>query len=98
MLRRTKDMTINGAPLINLPGRAIETVFCEFDDDERAFYTALQEKTSLTLNKFIKAGTVMNNYTSVLLLLLRLRQGKSYNSCLTWILTWVVSVRPSFVG
>ncbi|KAF8607218.1 hypothetical protein BDV93DRAFT_435751 [Ceratobasidium sp. AG-I] len=80
MLRRTKDMTINGAPLIKLPGRAVETVLCEFDDDERAFYTALQEKTSLTLNKFIKAGTVMNNYTSVLLLLLRLRQACDHPS------------------
>ncbi|KAF8667470.1 SNF2 family N-terminal domain [Rhizoctonia solani] len=74
MLRRTKDMTINGAPLLNLPGRKVETLMCDFDEDERAFYEALEQKTELTLNKFIKAGTVMKNYTSVLLLLLRLRQ------------------------
>jgi SNF2 family DNA or RNA helicase len=76
MLRRTKDMTIDGAPLLKLPGRNVENVLCEFDEDERAFYSALEQKTNLTLNKFIKSGTVMSNYTSVLLLLLRLRQGK----------------------
>ncbi|KAF8748054.1 SNF2 family N-terminal domain [Rhizoctonia solani] len=57
MLRRTKDMTINGAPLLNLPGRKVETLMCDFDEDERAFYEALEQKTELTLNKFIKAGT-----------------------------------------
>ncbi|CAE6346188.1 unnamed protein product [Rhizoctonia solani] len=80
MLRRTKDMTINGAPLLNLPGRNVETVMCEFDEDEQAFYQALEQKTELTLNKFIKAGTVMKNYTSVLLLLLRLRQACDHPS------------------
>ncbi|CAE6538065.1 unnamed protein product [Rhizoctonia solani] len=80
MLRRTKDMTINGAPLLNLPGRNVETVMCAFDEDERAFYQALEQKTELTLNKFIKAGTVMKNYTSVLLLLLRLRQACDHPS------------------
>ncbi|QRV98846.1 SNF2 family amino-terminal protein [Ceratobasidium sp. AG-Ba] len=80
MLRRTKDMTIDGAPLLNLPGRTVNVVNCEFDDDERAFYQALEQKTSLTLNKFIKAGTVMSNYTSVLLLLLRLRQACDHPS------------------
>ncbi|ELU39517.1 SNF2 family DNA-dependent ATPase [Rhizoctonia solani AG-1 IA] len=64
MLRRTKDMTINGAPLLNLPGRKVETLMCDFDEDERAFYEALEQKTELTLNKFIKAGTVMKNYTT----------------------------------
>ncbi|KAL5639611.1 hypothetical protein ACGC1H_006279 [Rhizoctonia solani] len=80
MLRRTKDMTINGAPLLNLPGRKVQTVMCEFDEDELAFYKALEQKTELTLNKFIRAGTVMKNYTSVLLLLLRLRQACDHPS------------------
>ncbi|CAE6486307.1 unnamed protein product [Rhizoctonia solani] len=80
MLRRTKDMTINGAPLLNLPGRNVQTVMCQFDEDELAFYKALEQKTELTLNKFIRAGTVMKNYTSVLLLLLRLRQACDHPS------------------
>ena len=75
MLRRTKTQTINGTPLLNLPKRTINVVECEFDEDERAFYSALEARTSLTFNKFIKSNQVMSNYTSVLLLLLRLRQG-----------------------
>ncbi|KAB5589431.1 SNF2 family DNA-dependent ATPase [Ceratobasidium theobromae] len=98
MLRRTKDMTIDGAPLLNLPGRQVDTVVCEFDEDERAFYTALEQKTELTLNKFIRAGTVMNNYTSVLLLLLRLRQGKSAASRLIYLNALLACDHPSLVS
>lgn len=47
---------------------------CEFDEDERDFYDALEKKTQLTFNKFVNAGTAMVNYTSVLTMLLRLRQ------------------------
>jgi SNF2 family DNA or RNA helicase len=76
MLRRLKDAIHDGAPLIQLPPRTIEVIECDFDEDERAFYTALEEKTTLTMNKFIKRGEVMSNYTQVMVLLLRLRQGE----------------------
>ncbi|KAG9037362.1 hypothetical protein FS837_001449 [Tulasnella sp. UAMH 9824] len=48
-------------------------VECEFDQDEQEFYNALVERTDLTLNKFAKSG-LTNKFTSVLVLLLRLRQ------------------------
>jgi SNF2 family DNA or RNA helicase len=76
MLRRTKTQTIGGKPLLSLPGRTVQVIECEFDDDERAFYKALEERTSVTINKFVRRGEVMKNYTSMLLLLLRLRQGQ----------------------
>jgi SNF2 family DNA or RNA helicase len=76
MLRRKKDTLVNGKALIELPPRKLDLVDCEFDDDERAFYDALNDKVQLTLNKFIKSGSVQNNYTSMLVLLLRLRQGE----------------------
>ena len=75
MLRRLKDTIQDGVPLIQLPPRTVEVVECDFDQDERAFYSALEEKTTLTMNKFIKRGEVMSNYTQVMVLLLRLRQG-----------------------
>lgn len=77
MLRRLKDTMQDGVPLIQLPPRTVEVVECDFDGDERAFYAALEEKTTLTMNKFIKRGEVMSNYTQVMVLLLRLRQGVS---------------------
>ena len=88
MLRRKKDSTMDGKVLIELPPRNLDLVECEFDDDERAFYDALNAKIQLTLNKFIKSGAVMSNYTSMLVLLLRLRQGMlRSNLCLFAILT-----------
>lgn len=81
MLRRLKTDMLDGEPLVSLPGRDVAVVVCEFDEEERAFYTALQDKMQLALNKFIEAGTVMNNYTAVLTLLLRLRQGMPSSHC-----------------
>ncbi|KAF9511453.1 hypothetical protein BS47DRAFT_1373028 [Hydnum rufescens UP504] len=74
MLRRTKDQMLNGEPLIVLPDRTVEVITCQFDREEREFYAALEARTNLSLNKFIERGEVMNNYTSILVLLLRLRQ------------------------
>ncbi|KZT54103.1 hypothetical protein CALCODRAFT_473944 [Calocera cornea HHB12733] len=74
MLRRTKNDQVNGQPLLKLPSREVKVVKCEFDNDELEFYAALQARTTLTFNKFLKRGDVMKNYTSVLVLLLRMRQ------------------------
>lgn len=75
MLRRLKTDQLEGKPLVDLPERRVNVVVCEFDEEERAFYQALQDKMELAFNKFLDAGTVMSNYTAVLTLLLRLRQG-----------------------
>lgn len=79
LLRRTKNDTINGSALINLPKRLTDTQTPEFcDKEEEAVYRAVQEKSVLTVNKFLAAGTLANNYSSVLLMLLRLRQACSH--------------------
>ncbi len=51
MLRRTKDATIDGKPILTLPPRIVNVVPCQFDKAEREFYDALEKKTSLTFNK-----------------------------------------------
>ena len=76
MLRRRKDTILNGKPLIKLPPRIVNINTCMFDSDEREFSEAIQSKVELTLNKFMKNGDMMKNYTSMLVLLLRLRQGE----------------------
>lgn len=79
VLRRTKKDTINGKPLIVLPPRMTdikETAFA--DKEELAVYKAVQEKSILTVNKFLVDGTLASNYSSVLLVLLRLRQACSH--------------------
>lgn len=74
LLRRTKKSEIDGRPILNLPERTTELQHAVFSEDEADFYTALETKTQLQFNKYLKAGTVSRNYTNVLVLLLRLRQ------------------------
>ncbi|KAI5477148.1 SNF2 family helicase/atpase [Pseudohyphozyma bogoriensis] len=84
MLRRRKDMLVDGKPIIVLPKREIIEVKGPFlNEDEQAFYTAIETKMQLSLNAFLKAGTAMANYTSVLTLLLRMRQACSHPSLVT---------------
>ena len=74
LLRRTKKSLIDGKPILELPERTTEIQHAVFSEDEMAFYTSLEQKTQLTFNRYLKAGTVGRNYSNVLVLLLRLRQ------------------------
>ena len=74
LLRRNKKSQIDGQPILQLPERTTECQHAEFDNDEQAVYNALETKTQLTFNKYLRTGTVGRNYSNVLVLLLRLRQ------------------------
>ncbi|KZT01342.1 uncharacterized protein LAESUDRAFT_739218 [Laetiporus sulphureus 93-53] len=80
MLRRTKDTLVNGKPILTLPERVVEIVDCEFDADERAFYNTVQDRVQSSLEALEKQGGAARNYTSVLVLLLRLRQACNHPS------------------
>ncbi|KAH8990774.1 SNF2 family N-terminal domain-containing protein [Lactarius akahatsu] len=80
MLRRHKTDVLNGKPLIELPERHLSIVPCEFDEDEREFYFALENKIDEAMQKFVKNDEVMKNYTNVMVLLLRLRQACNHPS------------------
>ncbi|KAI0922976.1 hypothetical protein AcV5_009827 [Taiwanofungus camphoratus] len=80
MLRRTKDTLVNGKPILELPERIVKTVDCEFDEEERAFYDTVQVRVHARLEALQKQGGVANNYTSMLVLLLRLRQACNHPS------------------
>ncbi|KAL2269056.1 hypothetical protein VTJ83DRAFT_3902 [Remersonia thermophila] len=74
MLRRTKTSTIDGQPILRLPPKTEESTSVVFSDDERAFYRALESRYQVLFNKYVRAGTVGKHYSSILVLLLRLRQ------------------------
>ncbi|KAI0039548.1 hypothetical protein FA95DRAFT_1684246 [Auriscalpium vulgare] len=80
MLRRQKTDLLNGQPLLDLPGRYVSVVPCEFDPEEHQFYQALENKIEEAMEKFVKSGDVMKNYTNVMVLLLRLRQACNHPS------------------
>ncbi|TIA90490.1 hypothetical protein E3P81_02471 [Wallemia ichthyophaga] len=75
MLRRTKN-TLNedGSALITLPSKHVTDVACLFDEEERRFYDNVHDRAQQTISKFVTEGAINSRYTSVLTLLLRLRQ------------------------
>jgi SNF2 family DNA or RNA helicase len=77
MLRRAKTHKINGKPILDLPARKLAVIPCEFDATERAFYEALDNKMTDEVDKLQRQDKI--NMTSILVILLRLRQGQ-YNN------------------
>ncbi|KAM5539722.1 hypothetical protein V8D89_006535 [Ganoderma adspersum] len=73
MLRRTKATIVNGKPILDLPARLVNVVECEFNQVEREFYNSVEQKVQSSLEQ-LQQGDINKAYTSVLVLLLRLRQ------------------------
>lgn len=76
MLRRTKNQILNGKPLLELPERTLELVECTFSPSEKEFYRLLETRMTSEVDKLVRSENV--NYTHVLVLLLRLRQGEHH--------------------
>lgn len=73
-LRRTKTSMLDGKPILQLPPIHKWYDITKFNDDQQAFYTALETRQKLEVNRFLKKGMTMREYTYILVLLLRLRQ------------------------
>ena len=95
MLRRQKTQIMNGKPLIELPKRTVNIVSCPFDASELAFYNALENKMEHVIEKLMSQSKGNSAYMSVLLLLLRLRQGLSVPR---WIWTEDLQVLPPILA
>ncbi|KAI9594577.1 SNF2 family N-terminal domain-containing protein [Syncephalis fuscata] len=80
LLRRTKTSKINGKPLLTLPERRVEAVEVEFSKHERRIYDALELKMSKNFSDMYKTGKLNSNYTTMITLLLRLRQACNHVS------------------
>lgn len=68
-LRRTKDKG-----LIGLPPKTIETCYVELSAEERELYDGMEGEAKSVLRNYIAAGSMMRNYSTVLSIILRLRQ------------------------
>lgn len=68
-LRRTKDKS-----LVGLPPKSIETCFVELSGEERELYDQMEGEAKTYLQDYIDTGSVMRNYSTVLGIILRLRQ------------------------
>ncbi|KAK3693599.1 SNF2 family N-terminal domain-containing protein [Podospora appendiculata] len=74
MLRRMKNSTLDGKPILTLPAKTEISEHVVFSPDEASFYNDLEARSQVQLNKYLRAGTVGKNYSNILVLLLRLRQ------------------------
>jgi SNF2 family DNA or RNA helicase len=73
LLRRTKANLV-----VKLPEKEIINVALELTDPEKLFYRAIELKATLVFNKLDKRGIVMKSFSSILVLLLRLRQAATH--------------------
>lgn len=74
LLRRTKGTLIDGEPILKLPPKSICLKKVDFSHEEREFYLKLEADSRQQFKAYAAAGTLKQNYASILLLLLRLRQ------------------------
>ncbi|KAK7046715.1 putative ATP-dependent helicase C23E6.02 [Favolaschia claudopus] len=74
LLRRMKTTELDGKRLIELPEKTVDLVSLEFTKEERDIYSQVETRQQAIFNRYLRAGTVLKNYASVLVLLLRLRQ------------------------
>lgn len=74
MLRRTKKTTIDGEPILKLPPKIVSIETYDIGEDEREYYTYLENGAILQMNKYLTENTIAKNYSNILVMLLRLRQ------------------------
>ncbi|KAG1047584.1 hypothetical protein G6F43_009972 [Rhizopus delemar] len=82
-LRRSKKAMIDGKPILDLPERNIHMTHIDFSEDEREHYHLVNSRAQARFSRFLRAGTIMKNYSSILVLLLRLRQACLHPSLTT---------------
>lgn len=73
-LRRTKDSESSTKNLVGLPPKIVETCYVDLSAEEREQYDLLEAEAQATVRDFIDDDTLMRNYSTVLHIILRLRQ------------------------
>lgn len=58
MLRRQKSSEVDGKPILQLPPKHIKIDNVEFSDDEFQIYKALEQKSQIQFNKYLKNNTI----------------------------------------
>lgn len=91
MIRRPKG-------ILSLPQRTVEIVRCPFGPDELAFYNALSERMTELIEVLIRKAESQDRqfYTTVLVMLLRLRQGLSCFHLSGWLI-WAYVLQHVFI-
>ena len=54
--------------------QTIKETYVELSPDERQLYQAVEERARVQINRYLREGVVMKNYSCILAMLVRLRQ------------------------
>ncbi|KAL0910698.1 hypothetical protein M5K25_018779 [Dendrobium thyrsiflorum] len=73
-LRRMKGTHNGSNSLVGLPSKTVETCLVELFSEEREQYEKMESEARSTLREYINADTILRNYSTVLHIILRLRQ------------------------
>jgi SNF2 family DNA or RNA helicase len=73
-LRRLKTSMIDGKKIVELPPKIDQRVYAVFDEQQQELYHGLEHRLQVKFNAFLGRKQVLNNYLTVLVWLLRLRQ------------------------
>lgn len=81
LLRRTKSSLIDGKPILSLPDKVILKDHVEMLEGELSFYKELETNSANMASRLLQESEIkkVNNYSSILTLLLRLRQACCHN-------------------
>jgi hypothetical protein len=60
----------------------------ELSTDERQLYKAVEDRARVEINRYLREGVVMKNYSCILAMLVRLRQ----------VISWFTSANSSYVS
>lgn len=71
LLRRTKQSTLNGQRLLNLPEKTVEMEYILFSPEEAALYKAVEARARLRVNKWLKRGDNVKTWRCAFVLLTR---------------------------
>ena len=73
-LRRSKTSMLDGKKIIDLLPKTVNMDDLTFTEPEQDFYNSIFTRAQVKFSAYVRAGTVMKNYTSVLAWICRLRQ------------------------
>ncbi|KIY70851.1 hypothetical protein CYLTODRAFT_419390 [Cylindrobasidium torrendii FP15055 ss-10] len=74
LMRRMKTSELNGRRLIELPTKTTLLTKLDFMPEEREVYDVVEKAAQAKFNRFLRSNSVLKNFQSILVLLLRLRQ------------------------
>lgn len=74
MLRRTKESTVNGKPILSLPPKVERLVTVKLEGDELKTYEYLDTETKKKVDKYLHSTARDKKFSNILVALLRTRQ------------------------